>query len=339
MSYGRALQTALIALFVLGAALEAHAQQPTEYVIGPGDVVSISVWRHPDLERSVVVRSSGMVTFPPVGDITAAGRTPTELSREIMQRLRDYTRETTQVTVSMAAFNSRAVYLTGQVMAPGRYSFERLPDLLQLLSQAGGALPGADLTNVSIIRPGVGGPQVIRVDVTAYMRGQMTSPLPELRPGDTVEVPPLVLGGAMAGPGLVYVFGEVGAPGAYPSAEGLDLLQLLALAGGTTPSAKMDEVAVVMGGPGGQIVATVDLERTIANGSSEPFILKAGDRVIVPATTSSLLGQTLGVASAVLGYTRDLLSSYLVYLTVDRELEDRDARAAAAAAAQAAAND
>ena len=333
MSYARALQTALIVLLVLAPVSEVAAQRPVEYVIGPGDVLSISVWRHPDLERNVVVRSGGMVTFPPVGELTAAGQTPTELSREIMQRLRDYTRETTQVTVSMAAFNSRAVYLTGQVMAPGRYSFERLPDLLQLLSQAGGALPGADLANVSIIRPAAGGPEVIRVDVTAYMRGQTTAQLPELRPGDTVEVPPLLMGGAMTGPGLVYIFGEVGAPGADPSTEGLDLLQLLAFAGGTTPAAKIDEVAVVMNGGSGQVVATVDLERVIADGSANPFVLKPGDRVIVPATTSNLLAQTLGVTSAVLGYTRDLLSSYLVYLTVDRELEDRDARAAAAAQA------
>jgi polysaccharide export outer membrane protein len=336
MSYARALQTALIAFLVLTPTLDAAAQQPTEYVIGPGDVLSISVWRHPDLERSVVVRSSGAITFPPVGELTAAGYTPTELSREVMQRLRDYTRETTQVTVSMAAFNSRAVYLTGQVMAPGRYSFERLPDLLQLLSQAGGALPGADLTNVSIIRPSTGGPEVIRIDVTAYMRGQTTGPLPELRPGDTVEIPPLSMGGAMAGQGLVYIFGEVGAPGAYPSSEGLDLLQLLAIAGGATRDAKIDEVAVVMNGGSGHVVATVDLERVIADGSANPFTLRAGDRVVVPAATSNLLAQTLGVTSAVLGYTRDLLSSYLVYLTVDRELQDRDARAAAAAAAQAA---
>ena len=337
MSYARTLQTALVLCFLLLPLREVAAQQPTEYLIGPGDVLSISVWRHPDLERNVVVRSSGTITFPPVGDLTAAGRTPTELSREIMQRLRDYTRETTQVTVSMAAFNSRAVYLTGQVTAPGRYSFERLPDILQLLSQAGGALPGADLANVSIIRPALGGPQVIRVDVTAYMRGQTTSPRPELRPGDTVEVPPLMLGGAMTGPGLVYVFGEVGSPGAYPSTEGLDLLQLLALAGGTTPSARIDEVAVVMDGGTGHVVATVDLERVVADGSANPFFLRAGDRVIVPTVESNLVAQTLGVTSAILGYGRDLLSSYLVYLTVDRELEDRDARAAAAAAAQAAA--
>ncbi len=333
MSYRRALQIALVVLAVLLPLTDVAAQQPSEYEIGPGDVLSISVWRHPDLDREVVVRSSGTVTFPPVGDLNAAGMTPVELSREIMQRLRDYTRETTQVTVSMAQFNSRAIYLTGQVAAPGRYSFERLPDLLQLLSQAGGPLPGADLSSVSIVRPAPGGAQVTKVDVAAYMRGQQTNPLPTLQPGDTVEVPSLALGGSATGGGLVYILGEVRTPGAYPVSDGLDILQLIALAGGATQDARLDDVAVVMNGGGSQVVATVDLKDVIEHGTSEPFTLSAGDRVVVQGATSSVLAQALGVTSTVLGYGRDILSSYLLYLSVDRELADRRARAAAEAAA------
>ena len=68
-----------------------------EYTIGPGDVLSVSVWRHPELTQQVTVRSNGQATFAPVGDLRAAGATPTELSRELVQRLRDYTGETTQV--------------------------------------------------------------------------------------------------------------------------------------------------------------------------------------------------------------------------------------------------
>jgi polysaccharide export outer membrane protein len=334
MSYGRTLQIALTAVLMLVAFLDAFSQQPSEYVIGPGDVLDVSVWRHPELERTVVVRSNGMVTFPPIGELMAARLTPSELSREIMQRLRDYTRETTQVTVSMAQFNSRAIYLTGQVTAPGRYSFERLPDLLQLLSQAGGPLPGADLSNVSIVRPSLGGAEVIKVDVSAYMRGEITEPLPPLQPGDTVEIPSLAFGSTgVTGGGLVYILGEVTQPGAYPTTEGLDLLQLIALAGGTTPEAKLDEVAVVMDAGSSHVVAHVDLDHVLEDGTADPFFLSAGDRVVVPGTTSSVLAQTLGITSTVLGYGRDILSSYLLYLSVERELDDREARAAAAAAA------
>lgn len=339
MSYGRALQIALVVMTVVLPVTEAASQLPSDYEIGPGDVLAISVWRHPDLDRSVVVRSNGTVTFPPVGDLTASGLTPVELSREIMQRLRDYTRETTQVTVSMAQFNSRAIYLTGQVAAPGRYSFERIPDLLQLLSQAGGPLPGADLSAVSIVRPAAGGADVTRVDVGAYMRGQESTALPALQPGDTVDVPSLAMGGsAMGGGGLVYILGEVTTPGAYPATDGLDLLQLIALAGGTTPEARLNNVAVVMNGGGSQVVAKVDLDSVIDHGTAVPFLLGSGDRVVVQGRTSSVLAQTLGITSTVLGYGRDILSSYLLYLSVDRELADRQARAAAeASAAEAAA--
>jgi len=338
MSYGRMLQILVVAVLVSFPIAEAAGQQ-TEYVIGPGDVLSVSVWRHPELDRSIVVRSNGTVTFPPVGEMNAAGLTPVEFSREIMQRLRDYTRETTQVTVSIAQFNSRAIYLTGQVAAPGRYSFETLPDLLQLLSQAGGPLPGADLSNVSVVRPGHGGPSVIQVDVAAYMRGQTSQPLPDLQPGDTVEVPPLALGGAMGGAGLVYILGEVTAPGAYPASAGLDLLQLIAIAGGTTPEAQLDEVAVVMDSGTSQVVASVDLKRVIEQGTASPFRLSAGDRVVIPGRDSTVLAQALGITSTVLGYGRDILSSYLLYLSVERELEDREARAAAEAAAAATATE
>ena len=317
--------------------------QEVDYVIGPGDVLSISVWRHPELDRNVVVRSNGRITFPPVGELIAAGQSPSELGRDLSLRLRDFTRETTQVTVSIEQHNSRSVYVTGQVAAPGRYSFERIPDILQLLTEAGGALPSADLSNVSIIRPTATGPEVIGVDVGSYMRGQRRDPLPELRPGDTVDVPSLIGGGGLGGPGAVYIFGQVGAPGAYPAGEGLDLMQLVSLAGGTTPAARLDEVSVVMdGGRGGQVVAKVDLGGVIEHGTATPFTLQAGDRVFVPEAGTGVGGRILGGITTVLNWSRDIMSAYLLYLTIDREIDDREARsgetAAAAAAAAAATN-
>ncbi len=327
MRNGRAMRTSLVvfaALALLSTA--AGAQSAAEYKIGVGDALSISVWRHPELERTVVVRSNGVVTFPPIGDVAAAGLTPSDMSREIMQRLRDYTRETTQVTVTVAQFNSRAVFLTGQVLAPGRYSFEAIPDLLQLLSQAGGPLPSADLSQVSVIRATPSGSSVITIDVGSYMRGEATRPLPPLEPGDTIEIPSVLGTASAGGQGMVFIFGEVGAPGAYPAATGTDLLQLIAVAGGTTPNADLDEVSVVMNGGSGQVVARVDLTSVIENGTATPFLLAAGDRVFVPGTDASLAGQILGGIGTVFGYTSDLMSSYLLYLTLDREQDAKTVR-------------
>lgn len=324
---GRCTLIAAVAL-TLAAAWSGTALSQTggaEYTIGPGDVLSVSVWRHPELERQVVVRSNGLATFPPVGDLRAGGATPTELSRELVQRLRDYMGETTQVSVTVSTFNSRAIYLTGQVAAPGRYSFEQIPDLLQVLSQAGGPLPGANLSSVTIVRPAAGGPQVISVDLSAYMRGG-GGKLPTLQPGDTVDVPSLMGAGGMTGPGLVYVLGEVAAPGPYQTTEGLDLLQVIALAGGTTPEAELKQVGVVMNSGDGQAVAMVDLERVMRDGTANPFMLQAGDRVIVPKASMSIAGAVWAGTTTVLGSVRDVMSSYLLYLTIDREIEDRKLR-------------
>jgi len=323
---GRSLVAAVVlALAVLGGGGAVRDAGAAEYTIGPGDILSVSVWRHPELERQVVVRADGLATFPPVGDLRASGATSQELSRELAQRLRDYTGETMQVTVTVAVYNSRSIYLTGQVTAPGRYSFEEIPDILELLGQAGGALPGADLSSVAIVRPGVGDPQVISVDLGAYMRGTGVR-LPALRPGDTVDVPALMGAGGMRGPGLVYVLGEVASPGPYPTTEALDIIQALALAGGTTPDAELSKVGVVMNSGGGQAVAVVDVERVMRDGTASPFILRAGDRVVVPKATPNIAGAIWGGAATVLGSVRDVMSSYLLYLTIDREIEDRKLR-------------
>jgi polysaccharide export outer membrane protein len=326
---GRCGLIAAVAL-ALAAAWSGTALSQTggvEYTIGPGDVLSVSVWRHPELERQVVVRSNGLAAFPPVGDLRASGSTPAELSRELVQRLRDYMGETTQVTVTVSTFNSRAVYLTGQVAAPGRYSFEQIPDLLQLLSQAGGPLPSADLSSVRIVRPAPGGPEIITIDVGAYMRGGGEK-LPALQPGDTVDVPSIMGGGGggMGGGGLVYVLGQVAAPGAYPTAAGLDVISAIALAGGTTPEAALDQVGVVMSSGDGQAVAMVDVERIMRDGTAAPFVLQAGDRVVVPKASMSIPGAIWAGTTTVLGSVRDVMSSYLLYLTIDREIEDRKLR-------------
>ena len=80
MRDGRAMRTSLVVFVaVLLLSTAASGQSQVEYKIGQGDALSISVWRHPELERTVVVRSNGRVTFPPIGDVTAAGLTPAEL--------------------------------------------------------------------------------------------------------------------------------------------------------------------------------------------------------------------------------------------------------------------
>lgn len=312
----------LVVVCVVMAWASTTSAQSTEYIIGAGDLLTISVWRHPELDRAVTVRTNGLITFPPVGEIMAQGLTPTALGRELTQRLRDYTRETNQVTVTMDQFNSRAIFLTGQVALPGRYSFEHIPDILQVMSQAGGPLPSADLTAVSIIRPTTSGPQVITVDLGEYMRGESREALPTLQPGDTIEFPSLY-GGSVAGPGMIYIIGEVNQPGAYAATEKMDVIQALAIAGGPTREASLKDVVVIMDAGESQVAMNVDLAAITRHGTGSPFYLSSGDRIVVPPQGTSIAEVLLTGAGSILDATREVLQSYLLYLSVESTLEEQ----------------
>ena len=89
-----------------------------EYVLGVEDVVSISVYLHPELERTTVVDADGNITVPPVGLIKAAGFSTKQLGDKISDRLATYLRQTTSVTVTVSQYFSRSVYVQGAVASP-----------------------------------------------------------------------------------------------------------------------------------------------------------------------------------------------------------------------------
>lgn len=294
-----------VVAFVLAPARDARAQ---EYVLGPEDEVAVSVWLHPELERTVAVSADGNVTLPPVGEIKAAGLTTKQLGERIADRLSAYLRQTTTVTVSVTRYMSRSVFVSGSVATPGRYGFERIPSIVEVLGSAGGAQTGADLAHVQVVRTENGVRRTLPADVAAAMREGDTSRLPELRPGDTIIVSGVLPGGGgVTGPTPgegAGVLGEVNRPGLVPVGAGVDVWAVLAAAGGTTARADLRSVRILTRTESGTTVTAYDLRDVLDHGSRAPVTVRSGDIVVVMAKGANVW---TGLA-AVLTASRDLLN-------------------------------
>lgn len=129
---------------------EAGNAEPA-YLLGPEDVLKVAVWKDEHLTQEMVVRPDGMITFPLIGEIVAAGRTAEDVRFEIAKRLTKYL-PTPNVTVTVLKVQSYRIYVLGRVNKPGEYQAGHHTDVLQALSMAGGLTPYAAENDIKIIR-------------------------------------------------------------------------------------------------------------------------------------------------------------------------------------------
>jgi len=127
------------------------AKDDPNYSIAPEDVLTIDVWKEPEISRTVPVRRDGKISLPLLNDLQAAGLTPTQLGAEIVEKLKA-TIVHPQVTVIVAQMSSLRVYILGQVTRAGAYPL--VPDMtvMQALSIAGGFTPYANLKKIYVMR-------------------------------------------------------------------------------------------------------------------------------------------------------------------------------------------
>ncbi len=159
-----------------------------DYQIGPEDILDISVWREKDLQREVIVRPDGWLTFPLVGNVEAAGRTPQQLESEIRQRLRKFIPDPV-VTVSVKKIQGLKIFVTGRVGKPGEYMVGRYVDILQALTLAGGLTPFAKEDKIKVLRKQGGKEVVIPFDYSEVKKGKRLEQNITLRSGDVIVVP------------------------------------------------------------------------------------------------------------------------------------------------------
>ena len=158
------------------------------YLLGPEDVLLISVWKDEQLTREVVVRPDGMVSFPLVGDVAAEGRTVEELRIDLAKRLIKYI-PAVNVTVAVTKVLSYKVYVLGRVAKPGEYLVGHYTDVLQALSLAGGLTPFAAENDIKIVRRIRGQQQTFSFRYGDVRKGIDLEQNILLQRGDTVMVP------------------------------------------------------------------------------------------------------------------------------------------------------
>src|SRR5210317_1354192 len=143
---------ALLLVLLTSSPLALAQSEPSKgYLIQPGDVLEVSVWKEEDLQREVLVRPDGQISFPLVGDIDANGKTVSDLRAEITDRLQKYIPNLV-VTVTVAQIMGKKIYVIGQVNNPGEFVVNPRVDVMQALSMAGGTTPFAKLGDIIILR-------------------------------------------------------------------------------------------------------------------------------------------------------------------------------------------
>jgi polysaccharide export outer membrane protein len=169
-------------------AQQGYPQPPTEYLIGPEDVLEISVWKEEGLEREVLVRPDGKLSFPLAGDVQAAGRTPEKVQAEITERIKRYIPDPV-VTVTVKTIGGNKIYVIGEVRNPGSYVIGRYVDVIQALTLAGGLTPFASENSIKVLRREGTKEIVVSFEYAEVKKGRRLEQNIFLRGGDVVVVP------------------------------------------------------------------------------------------------------------------------------------------------------
>ncbi len=251
--------------------------------IQPGDAIQIVVHNYAELSQTVVVSQAGTVDFPFIQELPVEGMSLQRFREILMAQMSRYTEKSPLITVRFTETYPVKVTVLGQVARPGIYLVPNTLTLQGAIGQAGGFIPGAQLSQIKLIRgEGTNGTnganQVVNME-KFYLEGDPKS-LPALKEGDTIVVP----GNPMAT--SVKVLGSVVRPGSYEVFFRNSLLDVLFMAGGPTNDANMNNVKVLS--PQGEEAkeARININELIkSNNLAAVPLVVPGDVVYVPQRT------------------------------------------------------
>lgn len=160
-----------------------------EYRIGVPDRLQLTVWQHADVSGPMLVRRDGKVSVPLVGDIDAAGKTPTELAAVIQVGLREFIANP-RVDVAILEMNSQvASVIGGGIEREGQVELQRNTTVIEAIAAMGGLTPFAKKRRIRVLRNGPAGQSEYFFDYTAFVQGNAPDSNLLLQPGDTIVVP------------------------------------------------------------------------------------------------------------------------------------------------------
>jgi len=262
-----------IGLLVLSLVFAMPVWARQAYLVGQGDVLKVAVWSQPELSGEFTVDVTGGILLPLIGAVKAAGLPVEQIERDIRDRLADGYVVSPQVSISVAQFKSQRVFVIGEVKLPGVVPLTGALTLVEALTRVGSLteMAGGDLV---VIRPAdgqaVNGPvlasdsgarELLRVDVRLLQSKGPTSNI-LLKDGDTVVVPRAE---------VVYVIGQVNAPGAFTYERDMSVLQVISKANGVNDVGTTKRL---------KILRIVDGKRTEVKASLGDK-LQPGDTVVV----------------------------------------------------------
>ena len=197
----------------------------SDYLMGTGDVLHVTVYGQPDLTTDARVSETGTITFPLIGDVKMSGITPAQGETEIAQRLsqggfiiKPF------VTLNVVQYRSQQISVLGRVNRPGKFALEKVSRVSDALALAGGIIAdGAD--TVTLVRTRDGKTEYRDIDVVALFKpgGEASNVL--IQDGDIVNV---------ARQPMFYIYGEVQRPGAFRLEQNMSVVQALSMGGGVT---------------------------------------------------------------------------------------------------------
>lgn len=248
-----------------------------KFVLGPEDIIQISVWGNSELTAEMPIRPDGLISYPLLGDIQAKGLTPSELKQRVTTDLRNYITDAS-VTVIVKEINSIKISIAGEVNRPGTYNINRPLTLLHLFAMAEGFTVKADLKKSYILRNG----KKLDINFFALVKQDDFAQNILLKDNDLIFIHDNFQS-------RINIMGEVNKPQVIDFQEGMTVLDAVLMAEGLTEIARPKGTKVYrrtegQDGMGSNIEKiNIELDKVIFQGDlSKNIRLKSSDIILIP---------------------------------------------------------